>query len=162
STAGQPLTAATLLQRCGDAFRDAARVLEAQGDTTGAALLQAGARDVDNPEAAVDRRLRGVVTTLNRGRFVLVLDNFEVKLDQATRSILDAQIAAFYTHLVQNLSGDSRAIITSRYLPATAFAFPRTAREESLGDFPFASLLKFLLRDPAVERRYRGGELSGT
>jgi tetratricopeptide (TPR) repeat protein len=162
STTEQPLTSAALLQRCADAFRGAARSSEARGDDYLAGLLQAGARDIENPDTPVERRLRDVVETLNQARFVLVLDNFEVNLDQATRAILDAQLAGFYTHLVQNLAGESRAIVTSRYLPAQAQSLPRMAREAPLGDFPFASFLKFLLRDPVVERRYRTGELSGT
>jgi hypothetical protein len=90
------------------------------------------------------------------------LDNFEVNLDQPTRAILDAELAAFFTRLIHNLTGGSRAIITSRYMPANAAPLPPMAQEEPLGDLPLAAFLKFLLRDPLVERRYRSGELSTT
>jgi len=104
--------------------------------------------------------LRYVVSVLNKGRFLLVLDNFESNMDEATRSILDEDLAGFYEHLLSNLAGSSRAIVTSRYLPAGKL--PPNVHEEPLGDFGEASLLKFLRRDPKVEQRYRYGELSHT
>ena len=54
----------------------------------------------------------------------------------------------------------SRLIVTSRYLPADVPRLPATATELQLGEFREAAFLKFLLRDAAVERRYRAGELS--
>ncbi|MBV9790132.1 MAG: tetratricopeptide repeat protein [Chloroflexi bacterium] len=160
STEQQPLSAATLLQRCGDAFRDAARQIKASGDDRLAKILEIAASAVDAPEVPVDRRLRDVVTTLNQGRFVLVLDNFEVNLDTQQQTILSQELAAFVAYLLSNLVGGSRAIITSRYLPKLGAPLPAIVREEKLADFPYAAFLKFLLRDPIVERRYRSGELA--
>ena len=160
STEQQPLSAATLLQRCGDAFRDAARQLKAGGDDRLAKVLEIAASAVDTPEVPVDRRLRDVVTTLNQGRFVLVLDNFEVNLDTQQQTILSQELAAFVAYLLSNLVGGSRAIITSRYLPKLGTPLPAIVREEKLADFPYAAFLKFVLRDPIVERRYRSGELT--
>jgi hypothetical protein len=145
SSPGNPLSAARLLQTCGDAF------------------LAAGLRDAHNTlrdaNLSVDDRLRYIVTALNRGRFVLVLDNFEVNVDEATRRIIDRDLAGFYAHLLPHLAGGSRSLVTCRYRPADLPTLPPTAREEALGDFPEAAFLKFLLRDPQVERRYYGGEL---
>ena len=69
-------------------------------------------------------------------------------------------LAEFYSHLLSDLVGDSRALITCRYRPADVLTLPATVQEEALGDFPEGDFLKFLLRDPVVERRYYAGELS--
>ena len=105
-------------------------------------------------------RLRYIVSALNAGRYVLVLDNFETNLDETSRQILTPHLAAFYTQLLSDLVGDSRVLITCRYRPADVPTLPATAQEEVLGDFPEGDFLKFLLRDPVVERRYYAGELS--
>jgi CHAT domain/AAA ATPase domain len=84
SSAEIPLSAGKVLQDCGDAFRDAGQ-REAYNTL----------RDATLP---VEDRLRAVVTALNRGRFVLVLDNFESNLDEGNRRILDTELAAFYRH----------------------------------------------------------------
>ena len=146
SSSGEtPLSAGQLLQACGDAF------------------LAAGQRDVhamlNDASLPIADRLRQVVTGLNRGRFVLVLDNFESNLDEGTRRILDAELAGFYRHLLGHLVGGSRVIITSRYLPADVTSLPPLVREWQLGEFREAAFLKFLLRDGVVEQRYRQGEL---
>ncbi|MCL6450586.1 MAG: tetratricopeptide repeat protein [Acetobacteraceae bacterium] len=145
SSPESPLGAARLLQSCGDAF------------------LAAGLRDayhtLQDPAVPVDARLRYVVSVLNRGRFVLVLDGFEANMDQTTRRVLDPELAGFYLHLLTNLSGGSRAIVTSRFPPADPPQAPPTVHEEPLADFPPASFLKSLLLDPEVQRRYYRGEL---
>ncbi|MBL8665937.1 MAG: CHAT domain-containing protein, partial [Rhodospirillales bacterium] len=145
SSAETPLSAAQLLDICGQAFLD-----------TGQKEVYATVRDAALPVAD---RLRTVVSGLNRGRFVLVLDNFECNLDEGTRRILDGELAGFYRYLLDQLVGGSRLIITSRYLPADAPQLPATAREWQLGEFGEAAFLKFLLRDAQVERRYQRGEL---
>jgi CHAT domain-containing protein/AAA ATPase-like protein len=145
SSAETPLSAGQLLETCGQAFLDA-----------GQRDIHATLRD---PTLPVADRLRTLVTGLNRGRFVLVLDNFESNLDEGSRQILDSELAGFYRHLLGNLVGGSRLIVTSRYLPADAPRLPATATELQLGEFREAAFLKFLLRDGDVERRYRAGEL---
>ena len=127
------------------------------------AFLDAGLKDeyamLGDASIPPADRLRYVVGALNRNRFLLVLDNFEVNLDEQSRKILDQEVAAFYGRLLTHLIGDSRAIITSRYEPADAPLSSATGHEEALGDFPLSSFLKFLMRDPLVERRYYEGEL---
>jgi hypothetical protein len=145
SSPGNLLSAARLLQICGDAFL--------------AADLRDAHATLRDANLSVDDRLRYVVTALNRGRFVLVLDNFEVNMDEATRCILDHDLAGFYSHLLTHLAGGSRSLITCRYRPADLPTLPSTAHEEPLGDFPEAAFVKFLLRDQDVERRYYGGDL---
>jgi tetratricopeptide (TPR) repeat protein len=145
SAEGTPLRASNLLQALGDAFVGAE---------------DRDARDVlADPSLEVAERLRYAVMALNRGRFVLVLDNFEVNLDEASKLILDAEVARFYTYLLEHLAGRSRCIITSRFLPANVLPLPRTVQEESLADFPETSFIKFLLADPQLEQRYARGEL---
>jgi CHAT domain/AAA ATPase domain len=145
SSAETPLSAGQVLETCGQAFLDA-----------GQRDIHATLRDAALP---VDDRLRTVVTGLNRGRFVLVLDNFESNLDEGSRHILDTELAGFYRHLLANLVGGSRLIVTTRHLPAEVPHLPATAMEWQLGEFREAAFLKFLLRDGGVERRYRAGEL---
>ena len=145
SSAQNPLSIAGLLQACGDAFLE-----------TGLGSEHATVREAT---LSVEDRLRYVVGVLNKHRFVLVLDNFETNLDERSRCILGSELAGFYRHLLANLTSGSRVIITSRYLPADIPELPATAREEPLGDLSQASLIKFLLRDPEVERRYYAGEL---
>jgi hypothetical protein len=145
SSAETPLSTGQVLEVCGDAFLDAR-----QRDDYNTL------RDATLP---VENRLRALVAGLNRGRFVLVLDNFESNLDEGNRRILDPELAEFYRHLLSNLVGGSRLIITSRYLPGEAPQLPGTAMELPLGEFHEAAFLKFLLRDPTVEQRYRAGDL---
>jgi tetratricopeptide (TPR) repeat protein len=145
SSTETPLSAGQLLTACGQAF------------------LDAGQRDIHtmlgDATLGVADRLRAIVAGLNRGRFVLVLDNFESNLDEGTRRILDAELAGFYRYLFEQLVGGSRLIITSRFLPADMPQLPPTVTELQLGEFSEAAFLKFLLRDTVVERRYRKGEL---
>jgi CHAT domain/AAA ATPase domain len=145
SSVRTPLTAGLVLQVIGDVF-----LLHAQEHTYN--ILR-------NAELPVTDRLRAAVTGLNRGRFVLVLDNFESNLDEASRKILDDDLAGFYQYLLRHLSGGSRIIITSRYVPADMPALPPTVREHGLGEFKEATFLKFMLREEVVERRYRTGDL---
>ena len=96
SSSETPLSAGQLLEVCGQAFLDA-----------GQRDLHATLRDAT---LAVADRLRAVVAGLNRGRFVLVLDNFESNLDEGTRRILDAELAGFYRYLFEQLRRRPRII----------------------------------------------------
>jgi tetratricopeptide (TPR) repeat protein len=145
SSEENPLNTTRLLQTCSDIFLRAG--LRREHDLLADASL-----------SATDR-LHYVVNTLNEGRFVLVLDNFEVNMDEPTLRIVDADLAGLYAHLLTHLTGGSRAIITCRYLPADVSTLPGKVREEPLGDFPEGAFLKFLLREEVVEQRYYCGEL---
>jgi hypothetical protein len=144
-TPEMPLTITQVLETCGDAFL-------AAGQRDDHAIL----RDDSLP---VGERLRTVVTGLNQGRYVLVVDRFDSSLDEGTHRVLDDELAAFYRHLLGNLSGGSRVIITSRYLPAEVEPLPGTVVEMALGEFSEAAFLKLLLRDPVVNQRYVRKEL---
>ncbi len=159
SSRENPLNSARLLQAFGDAFREAARNSRSEGATQKANKLDALVHDLKNPELTVEDRLHDAVSALNDGRFLLLLDNFESNLDEADRHILDSEIARFYRHLLESLSGGSRAVVTTRYQPSEVPALPPRVHQEDLGDFPESSFLKILQRDPEVERRSRSGEL---
>lgn len=145
STKDVKLSAARLIQSCGDAFLDAG--------------LRDAVDKLNDAQLPVDMRLRFIVSTLNKHPFLLVLDNFEENLDEKTRSIPDEHVREFYKHLLSHLVQGSRAIITCRYLPSDA-KLPNIAHEEPLSEFPESSFMKFMMRDPAIERRYQDGELT--
>lgn len=121
SSSKNPLSAARLLQACRDLFRQAGRQHLARGERQLATELEVAARDSDNAQLSIRDRLRDIVSVLNRSRFLLILDNFEVNMDEATRRILDTDLFGFYAHLKTHLSGSSRCIITSRYRPAEVY-----------------------------------------
>ena len=145
STVERPLSAARLLEICSDSFL--------------AAGLHQAHTVLRDGNLSEDERLRYLVNVLNQHRFVVVLDNFEVNLDESSHHIKDGHLARFYTHLLSHLVGNSRAIITCRYHPADVLTLPSTVHEEPLGDFTQGDFLKFLLRDATVEQRYYTGEL---
>ena len=144
SSRDKPLTGDFLLRTLSDAFL--------------AADLDDAFQKLNNPQITADARLRYAVGILNKNRFLLVLDNFESNMDEAKRSIIDPKLAEFYEYLLASLVGSSRAIVTSRYIPAGKL--PPKVREEPLGDFGEASFFKFMRRDDLVEARLRSGELS--
>ncbi|MEI6103913.1 MAG: tetratricopeptide repeat protein [Methanothrix sp.] len=144
SSQEKPLSAARLIQTLSEAFL--------------AADLDDAYQKLSNPHIPADVRLRYSIEILNKNRFLLVLDNFESNMDEAKRSILDQELAEFYEHLLANLTGSSRAIVSSRYTPAGKL--PPKVREMPLGDFSDASFFKFLRRDDVVDARLRSGELS--
>jgi hypothetical protein len=154
-----PLNSARLLQAFGDAFREAARMHRSEGATQKASRLDALVHDFKNPELSVEDRLHDAVAALNVGRFLLLLDNFESNIDEVDRHIIDPKLSGFYKYLLDYLSGGSRAIITTRYLPSDVPVLPSKALPVNLGDFPESSFLKILQRDPEVERRIRSGGL---
>ncbi|HII06557.1 MAG TPA: CHAT domain-containing protein, partial [Methanotrichaceae archaeon] len=148
SSKENPLRTDSLIQIFGDAFL--------------AANLDDAFQKLNNPQIPADARLRYAIGILNKSRFLLVLDNFESNMDEASRLISDRDrdLAEFYGQLLANLTGGSRALVTSRYLPADLPTLPPKIKEEPLGDFGEASFFKFLRRDDLVEKRLRSGELS--
>ena len=159
SSKENPLNSARLLQAFGDAFREAARKHRSESATRKANELEALVQDLKNPDLTVEDRLHDVVGALNRGQFLLLLDNFESNLDESDRHTLDVEVSGFYQYLLGTLTGGSRVIITTRYPPSDVPALPPKARREDLSDFAESSFLKILQRDPQVEQRIRSSEL---
>jgi len=146
STDDNPLTAGRLIDRCYEAFLTE----DANGPY----------QELRSEKIALRDKLRLLVRILNRNRFVLVLDNFERNVDRETHEILDDTLARFLPHLAENLTGDGRCLVTSRYRPADlGDDLPPVADERSLTDFPESAFFKYLLDDDTVRRRYRSGDL---
>jgi tetratricopeptide (TPR) repeat protein len=140
-------------------FIRAAANHSAKGDETKSRRLEAVCKILDNPHATIEIRLQNLVATLNSDQFLLILDNFESNMDESKRIILDQELARFYTYLLANLSGYSRAIITSRYLPANQSDQLPKVKERPLEDISEAAFIKILRRDEVVDQRYRSKEL---
>jgi tetratricopeptide (TPR) repeat protein len=140
------LTAGRLIDRCFEVFL----AEEADGPYS----------QLRSEEIELRDKLRLLVRILNQNRFTLVLDNFEQNVDRASREILDDTLAWFLPYLVENLTGDGRCLVTSRYRPADLEdALPPVATEVSLTDFPESAFFKYLLDDEVIKRRYRSGDL---
>ena len=125
------------MQAFGDAFRKAARKHKARGNTQKADELAALSEDLNNPKISVESRLHDAVAALNEGQFLLLLDNFESKLDESDLHIMDSEISGFYKYLLESLSGGSRAIITTRYPPSTRQSFRPRFIKRILATFPY-------------------------
>jgi tetratricopeptide (TPR) repeat protein len=115
----------------------------------------AAARTKD-PQASDAERLRVLVHDLS-DEHVLILDNFDNSLDEATRKILDPKIAELYQNLLTDLFGSSRVLLTSRSLPADLDPLPDGIVELTLGELSEAAYLKFMFRDARVQKRYQAG-----
>ncbi|MBV9789121.1 MAG: NACHT domain-containing protein, partial [Chloroflexi bacterium] len=139
-----PLTAARLFQICASAF-------------TAAGLD--GSDMLCDPRLTLRERLQHLVTTLNRGRFVVLLDGFDANLHPQTQTIRRPWLAVLYTHLCYHLTGGSRAIITTRVVPKDLSQLPSTVAVQQVGEMAEAAFLNHMLYDVVVERRYQQGEL---
>jgi tetratricopeptide (TPR) repeat protein len=147
SKTGNPLTAGRLLNRCHEVFL----VEDADGPY----------QKLQSEEVDLQTRLRLLVQLLNRNRFTLVLDNFEENLDLESHEILDDTLTWFLPYLLENLTGDSRCLVTSRYRPVDLGEdLPPFATELPLTDLTRGSFFKYLLDDEAIEERYHSGDLS--
>ena len=107
------------------------------------------------------QRLKLAVEGLNELRLALVLDNFEDVLELETRRIADPELAGLYAHLATHLTRGSCVLVTCRYLPAETPdpAAQPTIRHVALPDLEEHNVVKFLRRDPVVDRRIHRGEL---
>ncbi|HKI35040.1 MAG TPA: tetratricopeptide repeat protein [Gemmataceae bacterium] len=106
------------------------------------------------------QRVRLAVQGLRQLRVALVLDNFEDVLDLASRRILDPDLREAYQTLARELVDGSRVLVTCRYLPAETPVDQPTVWHEDLAELGEAEFGKFLRRDPQVDARLRGGELT--
>lgn len=133
----------------------AARILDACISALSSAGMADDARTLKNPGTSLEERLKDMLAVLEKGRFLLMLDN--LSLDKETGRIMEPELAEFYVHLLRNVDR-GRVIITSNFLPAEAMTLPQRAWEWSLGGLPEAAFMKFLLKGDAIAERYsRGG-----
>jgi len=143
---GEPTQAQELLDRISLAFRSARYNDDAE-------LLR-------DATLSLKDRLQAAIDCLNDTRFTLVLDGFESNLDHKTREFLNSDIKYFFERLLDSLVGDSRVVITSRFLPEGVSPLPRQFLELSLGELPETAYLKFLLRDDDIKTKYQAGQLT--
>jgi len=119
------------------------------------------ARSLTDPELTPRERMDDALVGLAEHRLFVLLDNFESVLDLETRQIVHDDLREAYQQLAERLTVGSRVVITSRYRPANTpdpASYP-TLAEESLADFDFETMLRFLRREPKIDRRIRYGEL---
>ena len=158
SSIENPLSAARLIDALGSAFHRAAAERRALGRNDLAESIQAAVHTLRTLGNSADKRLREAVESLNLGQFLLVLDGFEVNLDESGQ-IIDPDVAMFYL-LILNSLDRSRAIITSERLPANATTLPQRAWEYALTGLTKADFFRFLQRDGDLVVRLRSGELN--
>ena len=112
---------------------------------------------------SLEQRLGFALEILNDRPLLLVLDNLESLLaaPPAAPTWNDPLLATFFTELVNRLTGESRAILTSRYVPPglEADAAP-LALHVPMPDFTEADFLKYLEYDDRIARRLAAGELT--
>jgi tetratricopeptide (TPR) repeat protein len=140
SPPNKPIEPKTLLNECATAFLKANQT-------------DAHKRASDNT-LTIRQRLQVLVGDLNEG-FILIIDNFENSMDEATRAIRDPEVSEFYVQLLNDLIGTSRFIITSRYLPAAVDPLPDDVVRKALGEFSDTAFQKFMFREATVKKRYR-------
>ncbi len=138
-----PLSASRILDACISALSNAGR--------------EDDSRTLRNPGISLGERLKDILAALDKGRFLLVLDN--LSLDKETGKIKEPELAEFYIYMLRNIDR-SRAIITSKALPADAMTMPQRAWEWSLGGLHEAAFIKFLLMDETTAERYRKEEIN--
>ena len=158
SSVDNPLSAARLIDALGSAFNRAAAERRALGRNDLAESIQAAVQALRNPGNSADKRLREAIEALNLGQFLLVLDGFEVNLNESGR-IIDADVAMFYLQILNNLNR-SRAIVTSERLPGNALTLPQRAWEYAVTGLTRADFFRFLQRDVDLAARLRSGELN--
>ncbi len=158
SSVENPLSAARLVDALGSAFHRAAAERRALGRNDLAENIQAAVQALRNPGNSADNRLREAVEALNPGQFLLVLDGFEVNLNESGQ-IIDTDVAMFYLLILNNLNR-SRAIVTSERLPGNALTLPQRAWEYAVTGLTRADFFRFLQRDGDLTARLRSGELN--
>jgi tetratricopeptide (TPR) repeat protein len=136
----------------------AARLIDALGRNDLADSIQAAVQALRNSENSGDKRLKEAIEALNLGQFLLVLDGFEVNLNDSGQ-IIDPHVAMFYLLILNNLDR-SRAIITSERLPGNAMTLPQRAWEYAVTGLTRADFFRFLQRDGDLAARLRSGELN--
>ncbi len=135
----------------------AARLLEAAISALSGSGRSEEAEWLRDPAVAPVERLKSMLDMLERGRILILLDGMD--LDENTGKIKDAELAEFYLHMLRQMDR-SRAIITSKVLPADAATLPRNAWEWPILGLPEAAFVKYLLKDDLTSASYRSGKIS--
>lgn len=134
----------------------ATRIFEACISALDDAGFSEDAMSLRSPEP-LSQKSDYLFNALNKGRFLLVIDNME--LDEKTGKIENRDLARLYSNLLRNIDS-SRLIITCSALPVDAMTMPRRAWEWQLGGLSEAAFIKFLLKDETIAEKYSRGEFS--
>lgn len=132
----------------------ATRIFEAVIGALGSAGFVDDAARLRSP-VPLSQKIELVLSALNNGRFLTVLDNLE--MDKETGKIENGDLAKLYSSLLRHSDG-CRTIITCNALPADAMTMPRRAWEWQLGGLPEAAFIEFLLKDSMIAELYRKGK----
>ncbi len=135
----------------------AARLLEAAISALGGSGMAEEASWLRDPAVSPGERLKSMMDMLERGRVLIFLDGLD--LDEKTGKIKDADLAEFYLYMLRQMDR-SRAVITSRVLPADAMTLSRKAWEWPLLGLSEAAFIKYLLKDDRTAAAYRRGDIS--
>jgi tetratricopeptide (TPR) repeat protein len=135
----------------------AARLLEAAISALGCSGRREDALWLRDPDVSPVERLKSMLEMLERGRVLILLDGLD--LDEKTGKINDPELAEFYLHMLRQMDR-SRAVITSKVLPADAMTLPRKAWEWPLLGLSEAAFIRYLLNDDRISAGYRRGEIS--
>ena len=133
----------------------AARLIEAGVDALESAGLKEQASVLKDSGVSVEERLPVLMDELNKGGFLLVLDQLYLKEGR----ISDQDLSEFYPLMLRTMSS-ARAIIVSPILPVEALTLPSKAREWSLTGLHEPDFIKFILDDEVVAEKYRSGKPS--
>lgn len=143
---GDPLSLDQLLNKFSESLLEAAFNHSLKDNELMARRLKAACKILIDTQLPQKNRLISFTNTILRDYpFLIIFDNFEVNLDEVSLEIKDSGVAEFYKNLVLGLSGESRAIIISQYMPSDLYIFPSTAIWEPLMDIDNASCSNFLL-----------------
>lgn len=145
---GDPLNLDQLLSEFSEALLEAAFNYSLKDDQLNARKFKAACKILIDAQLPRKNRIISFINTIMKEYpFLLIFDNFESNLDEFDLKIKDPDVAEIYKKLFSELSGESRAIIISKYLPSDQHIFPPTSRWETLTDFDKASCSKVLLND---------------
>ena len=111
-------------------------------------------------EETIGNRLCAAISQLNKLPILLMLDNMEDVMVDETREIANEDLRRFYGRLMTDLTGETKLLVTTRYVPANT---PENSSYvqivPTLDDFKPHEFIKFLRRDGKVESRIRDGSL---
>lgn len=102
----------------------------------------------------ISLRLQLLVSDLNND-FAIVIDGLETTLRDDRHVIGNQEVAGFYRDLLQNLTGTSRIIITSRKLPRDIVPLPSDIQEFTISEFSDTSFMKFMFRDKDISKTFQ-------
>ncbi|MBN1322855.1 MAG: tetratricopeptide repeat protein [Methanotrichaceae archaeon] len=140
-----PISAFRIIEAALDAFRSC-------GDGYGDVI-----EDLLDPGQDMERKCNRTIDGLNRGQFLLILDDLGGALSP-DGTMEDPHLARLYRLLLTSLKA-SRTIIVAPTQPKDPKILPTGARKEQLAPLSSTSRIRILLSHPLIEEGYRSGEI---